>query len=102
MIVLGDLIGVCVVILTVLCDMYQGTDQSYVDKLNANFAKNQYFTKWPQSNKPVFSISHYAGKVTRLHSLLTLFLRRASLRCIFLRAHACRAQRITVALSARG
>lgn len=43
----------------------KGTDQSYVDKLNANFGKgNQYFTKSPQTNKAVFAISHYAGKVT--------------------------------------
>ncbi|KAL8615976.1 hypothetical protein ACOMHN_034652 [Nucella lapillus] len=42
----------------------KGSDQSYVDKLNSNFGKNQYFTKSPQTNKPVFSINHYAGKVT--------------------------------------
>ncbi|XP_025077881.1 myosin-IIIb-like [Pomacea canaliculata] len=42
----------------------KGTDQSYVDKLNANFGKNPYYGKSPRSNNPVFSISHYAGKVT--------------------------------------
>ncbi|KAK7503508.1 hypothetical protein BaRGS_00005047, partial [Batillaria attramentaria] len=43
----------------------KGTDQSYVDKLNANFGKgNPYYTKSPQTNKAVFSINHYAGKVT--------------------------------------
>lgn len=43
---------------------FQGTDQSYVDKLNANFGKNPYYGKSPRSNNPVFSISHYAGKVS--------------------------------------
>lgn len=42
----------------------KGTDQSFVDKVNANFSKNQYFNKSPQTNKPVFGIRHYAGKVT--------------------------------------
>ena len=60
--------AVYAVILTALCAVWQATDQSYVDKLNANFAKNQYFTKSPQTNKPVFSINHYAGKVITLPS----------------------------------
>ncbi|KAK7115853.1 myosin-IIIb-like isoform X2 [Littorina saxatilis] len=42
----------------------KGTDQSYVDKLNSSFRKNQYFTKSPQTTTAIFCISHYAGKVT--------------------------------------
>jgi myosin-3 len=49
-------------IVFLLC--YQATDQSFVDKLNSNLTKNQYFHKNPQTNKPMFGVSHYAGKVT--------------------------------------
>ncbi|RUS80244.1 hypothetical protein EGW08_012009, partial [Elysia chlorotica] len=42
----------------------KGTDQSYVDKLTKTFAGNSYFTKSQQTTKAVFSINHYAGKVT--------------------------------------
>lgn len=42
----------------------KGTDQSYVDKLTKTFSQNSYFTKSQQTTQPVFSINHYAGKVT--------------------------------------
>ncbi|CAG5119104.1 unnamed protein product, partial [Candidula unifasciata] len=42
----------------------KGTDQSFVDKLTKVLSANQYFTKSQQTNQAVFSINHYAGKVT--------------------------------------
>ncbi|BFZ01812.1 hypothetical protein BsWGS_04851 [Bradybaena similaris] len=42
----------------------KGTDQSFVDKLTRALTGNQYFTKSQQTNQAVFSINHYAGKVT--------------------------------------
>ncbi|XP_035829712.1 unconventional myosin-VIIa [Aplysia californica] len=42
----------------------KGTDQSYVDKLTKAFTGNQYFVKSQQTNQAIFSINHYAGKVT--------------------------------------
>ncbi|XP_041373643.1 myosin-IIIb-like [Gigantopelta aegis] len=42
----------------------KATDQTYVDKVNFHFMKNPYYMKAPSSKVPVFSINHYAGKVT--------------------------------------
>ncbi|CAL1540613.1 unnamed protein product [Lymnaea stagnalis] len=41
----------------------KGTDQSFVDKINKALAGCQYFVKSQQTNKAIFSINHYAGKV---------------------------------------
>jgi hypothetical protein len=43
----------------------QGTDQSFVDKLNIHFGGNSYFGKSPHAKSCKFTISHYAGKVSK-------------------------------------
>ncbi|KAK0070267.1 myosin-IIIb [Biomphalaria pfeifferi] len=40
-----------------------GTDQSFVNKLTQVMEGNENFIKSQQTNKPVFSINHYAGNV---------------------------------------
>ena len=42
---------------------FQGSDQSFVDKLNAKFDHDPHYTKSAHANSGTFTIHHYAGKV---------------------------------------
>ena len=42
----------------------QGSDQSFVDKLNMKFDRDPNFIKSRQTNDGTFTIAHYAGRVT--------------------------------------
>lgn len=43
--------------------LFQGTDESLVEKLNIHFGGNSYYGKSAQSKSRKFTINHYAGKV---------------------------------------
>lgn len=42
---------------------FQGTDLSFVEKLNVHLARNPHYEKTSRSNSVKFVINHYAGKV---------------------------------------
>ncbi|ESO88100.1 hypothetical protein LOTGIDRAFT_219481 [Lottia gigantea] len=46
------------------CQFPKATNKTFVEKLNQNFHKHPNFQKSHQSTSPLFTIHHYAGKVT--------------------------------------